>query len=237
MPAISISQKNIVCKVFLYYNYDSDSMKKIYIILLSLFLFLPFNVNASDKEIVTFSSCVDGDTARVIYNNEEIKIRFLAIDTPEVKHPKKGTEPFGKEASNYTCKRLKEAKKITIEFDSNSDKQDKYDRYLVWIYIDNSLLQKELVSKGLAKVAYLYGDYSYTDILTKEEQKAKNNKIGLWQDEDTSLRAFIINMNIWYKILITIIIILAISIYLYFDKKARRKVLIKSKKILKEKMK
>lgn len=237
MPAISISQKNIVCKVFLYYNYDSDSMKKIYIILLSLFLFLPFCVNASDKEIVTFSSCVDGDTARVIYNNEEIKIRFLAIDTPEVKHPKKGTEPFGKEASNYTCKRLKEAKKITIEFDSNSDKQDKYGRYLVWIYIDDSLLQKELVSKGLAKVAYLYGDYSYTDILTKEEQKAKNNKIGLWQDEDTSLRDFIINMNIWYKLLITIIIILAISIYLYFDKKARRKVLIKSKKILKEKMK
>lgn len=210
-------------------------MKKIYGILISLFIFLPFSVKA--KEVVKFFSCVDGDTAKVIYNNEEIKIRFLAIDTPEVKHPKKGSEPFGKEASNYTCNRLKEAIKITIEFDSNSEKQDKYNRYLVWIYVDDSLLQKELISEGLARVAYLYGDYKYTSILESEESKAKSNKIGIWKNEDTSFKDFIMNLNIWYKIIITIVVIIIISIYLYYDKKARRKVLRKGKKILKQKLK
>lgn len=207
-------------------------MKKIYVILISLFIFLPFNVEALEE--VEFSSCIDGDTARVIYNNEEIKLRFLAIDTPEYTKEK---EEYGKEASDYTCKRLKEAKKINIEFDPNSEKQDKYNRYLVWIYVDDSLLQKELINKGLARVAYLYDDYKYTSILEKEEKKAKNSKIGIWKGEENTFRDFIINMNIWYKVLITFIIILAICIYLYFDKKARRKALKKGKKILKEKMK
>jgi len=207
-------------------------MKKIYGILISLFIFLPFSVNALEQ--VKFSSCVDGDTARFIYNNEEVKLRFLAIDTPEYTKEK---EPFGKEASDYTCKRLKEAKKITIEFDSNSEKQDKYNRYLVWIYVDDSLLQKELISKGLARVAYLYDDYKYTSLLEKEESKAKNNKIGIWKDDKNTLKDFIINMNIWYKVIITVIVILAICIYLYFNKKARRKALRKGKKLLKEKLK
>jgi len=207
-------------------------MKKIYGILISLFIFLPFSVEAREK--VKFSSCVDGDTATLIYNNEKVKVRFLAIDTPEYTKEK---EPYGKEASDYTCKRLKEAKKITIEFDTNSEKLDKYNRYLVWIYVDNSLLQKELINKGLARVAYLYDDYKYTSILEKEEKIAKNNKIGIWKNEETTLKDFIVNMNIWYKVLITVIIIFAICIYLYFDKKARRKFLKKGKKILKEKMK
>ncbi len=210
-------------------------MKKIYVILF-LFLLFPFNVFASNKEGVTLAQCVDGDTARFIYKGEEIKVRFLAIDTPEVKHPKKDAEAYGKEASLYTCKRLKEGK-IYIEFDEESDKLDKYNRYLAWIYVDDSLLQKELVSKGLAKVAYLYGDYSYTDILKKEEVKAKNNKIGIWSNREDTLRDYIMNMNIWIKFLLTIIIIICISIYLYYDKKARRKILKKGKKILKEKMK
>ena len=59
----------------------------------------------------------------------------------------------------------------------------------------------------------------------------------MWNDEEFNFKDFVINLNIWYKILITIIIISTICIYLYFDKKARRKVLRKGKKLLKEKMK
>lgn len=41
------------------------------------------------KKEVKLSKCVDGDTARFILNKEEIKARFLAIDTPESVHPTK----------------------------------------------------------------------------------------------------------------------------------------------------
>ena len=139
-------------------------------------------INAEERE-VTFSECVDGDTAKFIYKDEEITARFLAVDTPETVHPTKEDELYGKEASDYTCKRIKEAKKIVLEFDEESDRKDKYDRYLVWVFVDDRLLQKELVERGYASVAYLYGDYKYTEELEKAEQNAEDNKLGIWNNE------------------------------------------------------
>ena len=159
--------------------------------LLFCFMFLCFNINvyASDKIEVQLKKCVDGDTARFIYKNEEIKARFLAIDTPESVHPTKESEPFGKEASEYTCNALKNAKKITIEYDSGSDKTDKYKRHLVWVYVDDVLLQKTLIEKGYAKVTYLYGKYQYTDELKDVEEKAKASKKGIWSLDNTETEA------------------------------------------------
>lgn len=155
-------------------------MKKIYTLI--IFFICISSINAQEFE-VKFSNCVDGDTAKFIYKEEEITARFLAIDTPETVHPTKEEEEYGKEASDYTCQKIKEAKKITLEFDEGSDKKDKYGRYLVWVFVDGNLLQEKLVSKGLANVAYLYGDYKYTDRLEKSEQIAEENKLGIWNIE------------------------------------------------------
>jgi len=159
-------------------------MKRVvYIFFFFLFLLVPFPVYAS-KEEVTFFKCVDGDTAKFEIAGKVYTTRFLAVDTPETKHPKKGEEPFGREASNYTCKRLKGAKKIELEYDADSEKEDKYGRVLAWIFVDGELLQSELIEKGYAKVAYLYGDYKYTSILKLEEKMARVNKRGLWNDDE-----------------------------------------------------
>lgn len=160
-------------------------MKKKAVFLLIIFLF-PGVVFASGREEVTLSKCVDGDTAKFIINNKEETVRFLAVDTPETKHPTKGEEPYGKEASNYTCNRLKEGNKIELEYDDNSTKTDKYNRYLAWVFVDDNLLQAELVKNGLAEVAYLYGDYKYTDLLKDYEQTAIATKVGMHSDTDTS---------------------------------------------------
>ena len=176
------------------------------------------NVNAKSIN-VKFSDCVDGDTAKFMDKDEEITARFLAIDTPEKKHPTKGEEPFGKEASEYTCEKIKNANKIKLEFDDDSDELDKYNRYLVWVFVDEELLQKELVRNGLASVAYLYGDYKYTNELEEVEQLAEDEKLGIWSitDEQTDK-----NKNIDYK---QIIILLGIIIMLcLFSTKARKKV-------------
>ena len=154
--------------------------KFIYLIFIFTIFFINIEVFALNKQNVKFSACVDGDTARFIMKKKEIKVRFLAIDTPESVHPTIGEEEYGKEASKYTCDRLKNAKKISIEYDPDSDKTDKYDRHLVWVYVDDSLLQKELISKGYAEVAYLYGDYLYTEDLRNEQEKAKSSKVGIW---------------------------------------------------------
>lgn len=156
-------------------------MKKKIILMLSIF-FVGINL-VSAKETVKFSDCVDGDTIKVLVGKEEKTIRMLAVDTPESVHPTKGVEYYGKEASDYTCNKVKNAKKIEIEYDDNSDKTDKYDRLLVWVFTDGTLLQKDLVSNGYAKVAYLYDDYKYTSILEQEQELASAKNIGIWNED------------------------------------------------------
>ena len=189
-------------------------MKFIFGLVIS-FLFI-VNVNASKLE-VTLDKCVDGDTAWFILDGERIKTRFLAIDTPESTTKK---EPYGKEASDYTCNMLSNATKIEIEYDPNSDKLDKYDRHLVWVFVDDTLLQDLIIKKGLGKIAYLYGDYQYTYILETSELIAKTSKIGIWSET-----------NDYLYVILSIILFVIILIVCIFNKNFRKKVF---KKILKK---
>lgn len=159
-------------------------MKKVvnYILILMV-LIMPFSVYAKDVETkkVTLEKCVDGDTAT--FKDESgntFKTRFLAIDTPESVHPTKEVQAYGKDASEYTCDKLTNAKEIILETDEKSNKEDKYGRYLAWVFVDGELLQNELIKEGLAKVAYLYSDYKYVDTLKGIEEVAKQEKKGIW---------------------------------------------------------
>lgn len=152
-------------------------MKKV-IIMISIFFICINNVYA--KETVKLSRCVDGDTFRIYIEEKEYIVRMLSIDTPESVKEGKEVEYYGKESSDYTCKEITNAKKIELEYDEKSDKYDKYDRLLAWVFIDNKLLQEELVAKGYAKVAYLYNDYKYSNILKEKQELASAQSIGIW---------------------------------------------------------
>ncbi|MBE6147650.1 MAG: thermonuclease family protein [Firmicutes bacterium] len=160
-------------------------MKKILIyIMVGMILLLPGNVFAKETEIVTLDKCVDGDTANFKNSSGLVyKTRFLAIDTPETVHPTIGVEAFGKEASTFTCEMLTNAKEIKLEYDENSDKEDKYGRRLAWVWVDGLLLQEEIIKNGYAEVAYLYEDYLYTSLLQDAEAVAKVEKKGMWQEQ------------------------------------------------------
>lgn len=154
-------------------------MKKLLIIIISQIII--FNVYANEHNQASLKKCVDGDTATFIINNEEAKVRFLAINTPET------NEKFGKEASDYTCQKLTSAKKIELEYDSGSTKSDKYGRTLAWIYIDEKLLQNELIENGLAEVKYIYGKYKYTNLLYETQNIAKQKKLGIWSERNPQM--------------------------------------------------
>lgn len=183
-------------------------MKKVLYFLIIVLLFSFNNVKA---ETISFNECVDGDTVDLKIDGKIKKVRFLAIDTPETKHPTKGEEPYGKEASNYTCSILKNANKITLEYEKN--KNDKYGRVLAWVFTDDQLLQAKLVKKGLAKVAYLYDDYKYTEKLQKLESEAKQNKLKIWSDYKEDYSEYI-------YLALSAIIVLIVCIY---DKSYRKK--------------
>ena len=184
-----------------------------------MIMLFPFFVYA--KEEVTFSKCVDGDTIKVKVKNKEATVRMLAVDTPESVHPKKIVEYYGKEASDYTCNLITNAKKIELEYDSNSDKYDKYERLLAWVFVDDYLLQDKLVRNGYAEVAYLYGNYKYTDLLKDHEVLAKQEHIGIWNDDAREEYNLKKNKDEYTNesLFVTLVLIIIGFIYTYIKKR------------------
>lgn len=148
------------------------------LLVLGLFIFY-FSQNeqkpAYDQK-VSLVSCIDGDTARLKMKGKVEKVRFIAIDTPELN----SNDYYAKEAAAYTCAKLKEAKSIDLQFDPKSDIRDKYERVIAWVYVDEVLLQELIVQEGYGKVHYIYDNYLYVNKLLSLESKAKQAKIGIW---------------------------------------------------------
>ena len=168
------------------------------LLVLIIIIFLIFNgtiIKAPNPEVVTLTGlktsnydevkldwCVDGDTAYFTKDTLKLKVRFLGIDAPELEGENNEVEPYAKEAANKACTLLENAKSIKLEYET-SEKEDKYGRILAWVWVDNVLLQQELVYEGLVDVKYLYQEYLYTDELIKTLNYAKANKKGIWSNK------------------------------------------------------
>ena len=112
---------------------------------------------------------VDGDT--IVLNGE--KIRFLGIDTPELK------QTCLKDSEEVRCGMI--AKKLLVKKIGNNtpicigEKKDFYKRTLAECFVNGESLSKFLVRRGYA---FAYRKYSTKFI--KDEDFAKANKLGMW---------------------------------------------------------
>jgi len=113
---------------------------------------------------------IDGDT--VVLEDDE-RVRLLGIDTPE-----RG-QYFYQDATDYLVERI-ENKKVRLV--SGHEDRDKYDRLLRYIYLDNILVNTELIEKGLA-TAYIFEEDEYTEIIYQKEAEARRSNIGIWSLE------------------------------------------------------
>jgi len=202
-------------------------MKKfnLMIILLAV-LIIPLKVNArSDTITVTLNKCVDGDTAWFNYKEDVIKVRFLAVNTMELK----SNDVNADLAKEFTCNELTNAKTIKLEFDSKSDEKDKYERYLSWVFVDDSLLQTKLIEKGYAEVKYIYDDYKYVDQLKEQEKIAKEKKIGIWSDKNQTKNNESTKdsseKNVDYKYYIFVIILISLCLIFKIPKSKIKKII------------
>ena len=88
-------------------------------------------VDFSKMEKVLVTEVVDGDTVKI---EGDRTVRYIGVDTPETKHPKKQVECFGREASDAN-KALVEGKYIYLQRDVSET--DRYQRLLRYIYLPN----------------------------------------------------------------------------------------------------
>jgi len=126
---------------------------------------------------------VDGDTieARIDGEKDDVKIRFLGVNTPESVDPRKAVECFGKEASKHT-KEILEGKRVRLDPDPQADEVDKYGRLLRNIVLeDGTDFNASLVRDGYA---YAYLDFPLNKQrkvqLANLQKEAEAAKRGLW---------------------------------------------------------
>jgi len=141
-------------------------MRKLIIFLFFFSFILQAQLLADDLKII------DGDT--IILNGE--KIRFSGIDTPELKQTclKGGEKVFcGILAKDLLIKKIANETPECI-----SEGKDVYKRTLAECFVNGESLSVFLVKSGYA---FAYRKYSKKFI--KDEDYAKENKLGMWSME------------------------------------------------------
>ena len=124
---------------------------------------------------------VDGDTIDIAISGNTERVRLIGINTPETKHPTKGMECFGPEASAYTEQLLPKGTKLRVERDIEA--RDKYSRLLLYVYIDNSnvFVNLDLVLQGYARPMVFEPNTAHKADFAQAATQAELRNVGLWQ--------------------------------------------------------
>jgi hypothetical protein len=91
---------------------------------------------------------IDGDTIEVDLQGAREEVRYIGVDTPETKHPKKPVQPFGPEAGEANRKLVGD-KPVRLELDVQP--RDHYRRLLAYVYVGETMVNAELVRLGTPK--------------------------------------------------------------------------------------
>jgi len=125
----------------------------------------------------TVARAVDGDTLELATGE---RIRLFGVDTPETVEPNKPVEPWGPEAAAFTRSFIEQGP-VRLTFDR--ERQDKYGRYLAYVWRGDVLLNEQLILAGLSPaVTYFPFSVAMKDRFRDAQRAAKKAKRGLWQD-------------------------------------------------------
>ena len=139
---------------------------------------------------------VDGDTAIIYFLTDdgtrykEERIRFIGVNTPESVDPNRPVEYYGKEASDFTKKELRDK---TIWVLTDAGVRDKYDRLLGYIWLDEpqnlnsekevraKMFNARLLLRGYAQTMTIQPNVRYSNMFVKFQREAREAKRGLWK--------------------------------------------------------
>ena len=123
---------------------------------------------------------IDGDTVSVEIDGQEETVRFIGIDTPETRHPSKGVECYGREASARTAELL-DSQTVYLEEDQSQDSRDRYGRILRYVWLqDGTNVNYQLVAEGYAFEYTYETPYNYQADFKTAQDEARIGQVGLW---------------------------------------------------------
>jgi micrococcal nuclease len=132
----------------------------------------PNSLDAVDVKVVRV---IDGDTIEIEGGE---RVRYIGINTPELKDPRGLVSCFAKEATDEN-RRLIEGKTVRLEKDISD--RDKYGRLLRYVYAGDVFINQILVGSGYAKATTYPPDIKYQELFLSNEQSARQKGLGLWK--------------------------------------------------------
>lgn len=116
---------------------------------------------------------VDGDTVELASGE---KVRLIGVNTPEI-HGQ--TQPYGKEASEFTRKEL--LGKDVVLFPDVSDR-DRYGRLLRYVFVSGTddMFNGKLLTEGYAQVMTIAPNVEFAEDFRRLEREARSRNAGLW---------------------------------------------------------
>jgi micrococcal nuclease len=119
---------------------------------------------------------VDGDTLVLAGGT---RVRVLGIDAPEMEKDGRPADFLAHQAK-ATLGELTLNRKITLSYDRL--RYDHYGRLLAYLFLpDHTLVNAELVRRGLARVYFIAPNLRYQKVLLAAQQEAIQAQRGVWQ--------------------------------------------------------
>src|SRR5262249_20175598 len=108
------------------------------------------------------------------------RVRLIGVDTPETKHPDKGVQCYGKEASAYTARLLPRGTRVRLVTDA--EPRDRYDRLLAYVYrgFDGLFVNAAVARDGYALPLTIPPNVAHTEDLAALVDRARERRRGLW---------------------------------------------------------
>ena len=126
---------------------------------------------------------VDGDTINVRIEGQEYAVRYIGIDAPETRHPEKGVEWMGPEATQAN-EDLVSGRTVYLEKDVSET--DHYGRLLRYVYCaDGTFVNAALVRRGYAQSSTYPPDVAHQDLFLRAQREAREAERGLWGPRPT----------------------------------------------------
>lgn len=130
-------------------------------------------------EVAIVVAVTDGDTIRVVIDGTEYPVRYIGIDTPEVRS---GAQPFGVEASAANAA-LVAGHEVVLEKDVSET--DRFGRLLRYVWVEQGanwlFVNEQLLRLGVAQVTTYPPDVKYVDsVYLAAQEAAREAGLGLW---------------------------------------------------------
>ncbi|MEJ5919336.1 thermonuclease family protein [Corynebacterium sp. H78] len=131
-----------------------------------------------ESDSYTVSHVIDGDTISVKNNEgEETKVRFLNIDTPEMKSDIPAESCYGQEAKDFLEKLLPPSTIVRLETDEVV--HDRYGRTLAGVFLEDDLVNARIAQEGFGKAMLVEPNRKFYEQVLQAEEVASDQQKGI----------------------------------------------------------